>query len=385
MTPNYHSIVQDLVNLIHQHGWHDEFEKAIMNAKQWEVVDLDDINNLSDYLRFINEFVNWVPYEIDKGPQTGKAFYNKTCKFYFVLDQEPIKKYQNKVAPLDHAEKLTPLSNWIVRYANAMGSFMDTPESLTNESLESFRKCGVFNMDEYLEPRGGWKTFNQFFARSVKPGYRPIAAVSDPSVIVSAADSTFDGQWEIRKDSQVNVKGLYWKIEELLEGSPYKHKFANGLFMHAFLGPSDYHRQHAPVDGLVLEARVIPGQAYLQVVVDPPDPNEEGGRCRLKPHRHFDAPDDAGYQFAQARGLIVLDSPIGLVAVVPIGMCQISSVVLTAEEGMTLRKGEELSYFQFGGSDIILLFEAASNVSLIAQVGVHYKVGARIAQAFPVT
>jgi len=385
MTQNYHPIVKELVNLIHQNGWHDEFEKAIKNAKKWEVVDLDDIDNLNDYLRFINEFVNWVPFEIDKGPQTGKAFYDKTCKFYFVLDQEPIKKHQNKVAPLDHAAGLTPLSHWIVRYANAMGRFMDTPESLTSESLESFRKCAVFNMDEYVEPRGGWKTFNQFFARSVKPGYRPIAAVSDPSVIVSAADSTFDGQWEIRKDSHVNVKGLYWRIEELLEGSPYKHRFANGLFMHAFLGPSDYHRQHAPVDGRVLEARVIPGQAYLQVVVDPPDPKEVGGRCRLKPHRHFDAPDDAGYQFAQARGLIVLDSPIGLVAVVPIGMCQISSVVLTAEEGMTLRKGEELSYFQFGGSDIILLFEAASNVSIIAQVGVHYKVGARIAQAFPVT
>ena len=150
--------------------------------------------------------------------------------------------------------------------------------------------------------------------------------------------------------------------------------------MHAFLSPADYHRQHAPVGGKVLEARVIPGQVYLEVEAVPTG----NGEHRIKPKRTFDAPDTAGYQFAQARGLIILETPIGLVAVVPIGMCQVSSVILTAEVGVTVRKGEELSYFQFGGSDIILLFESASNVSITAQVGVHYKMGTRIAQAFPV-
>jgi phosphatidylserine decarboxylase len=75
---------------------------------------------------------------------------------------------------------------------------------------------------------------------------------------------------------------------------------------------------------------------------------------------------------------------IGLVAVLPIGMCQVSSVILTAEVGVTLRKGEEISYFQFGGSDIIVLFEARSNVSFIVQPGQHCRMGTRIAQADPV-
>jgi phosphatidylserine decarboxylase len=65
-------------------------------------------------------------------------------------------------------------------------------------------------------------------------------------------------------------------------------------------------------------------------------------------------------------------------------MAQVSSVIITAEVGVTLRKGEELSYFQFGGSDIIVLFESASNVSFTAQPNVHYKQGAKIAQAYPV-
>ena len=120
------------------------------------------------------------------------------------------------------------------------------------------------------------------------------------------------------------------------------------------------------------------------LVIAEPIPGHTSGRHRLKPVRDFDAPDNAGYQFAQARGLIVLDTPIGLVAVVPIGMCQVSSVILTAEVGVTLRKGEELSYFQFGGSDYIMLFESKSNVSFTAQPNVHYKMGTKIADAYPV-
>ena len=85
----------------------------------------------------------------------------------------------------------------------------------------------------------------------------------------------------------------------------------------------------------------------------------------------------------QNRGLVVLDSPIGLVAVLPMGMGQVSSVIMTAEEGKVLRKGEEISYFQFGGSDIVMVFEAACNVNFTARPGVHYKVGTKIGDAYP--
>ena len=377
---NLHTIVQDLVTLIEVNHWQADFETAIQNAQKAQVAELEGIYSLADFLQFINNFVTWLPVE----NETGTVFYSKACTFYFILDQEPIVRHQNRVRPYAQQPELTPLSRWIVKYAQQMGSFMDRPESLSEETLETFYRSPAYNMHEYVQPRGGWKTFNQFFARSIKPGYRPIAAIADPATITSPADSVFSGQWEIRADSGVTIKGLHWSVEELLAGSPYQHRFANGLFSHAFLSPTDYHRQHAPVDGVVLEARVIPGQAYLQVVAEPLDQQPEPASCRLVARRHLNAPDEAGYQFAQARGLVVLDSPIGLVAVLPIGMAMVSSVVLTAEPGVTLRKGEEISYFQFGGSDVVMLFEASSNVSITAQLGVHYKVGSRIAQAFPV-
>ena len=374
----FHPIVEVLIKMIETNNWKNSFEKAIKKANTKNVPLLDNVKTLEQYLNWINEFLYWVPTENSSGQNVN----DHLSAFYFIADQEPMLSLQNKVIPYDKALPLTPFSRWLVDYANAMGEFLDTPESLTKKSEQSFYDSPSYNMKEYTRPHGGWGTFNQIFARHFKPGFRPIAAISDQSVIVMPADSTFRGHWEIRKDSNVTVKNLNWKVSELLEGSPYKDRFENGLFMHSYLSPTDYHRQHAPVGGKVLEARVIHGQVYLEVEATPMD--DSSGRHTLAPKRSFDSFDTPGYQFAQTRGLIVLDTPIGLVAVLPIGMCQVSSVVITAEVGLTIRKGEELSYFQFGGSDIILLFESSSNVCFNAQHNVHYKMGAKIAQAYPV-
>ena len=121
---------------------------------------------------------------------------------------------------------------------------------------------------------------------------------------------------------------------------------------------------------------MLQGQAYLDVRV-------KTARVGGKKIHVLNALDGTGYQFVQTRGLIVVDSPIGLVACLPMGMAQVSSVVITAEVGKTLHKGEELGYFQFGGSDFVMVFERSSNVQLISQPNVHYNQGTWIGSAYP--
>ena len=194
--------------------------------------------------------------------------------------------------------------------------------------------------------------------------------------------------WPVSEDSIVTIKGIPWPITDLLKDSKYADQFAGGVFTHAFLNTYSYHRQHAPVDGKVVEAKVIQGQAYLETEVI----NDTNGKNVLQAVRRttgkselsfspktIDAPDTPGYQFLQTRGLVVIENEkVGLVAVLPIGMAQVSSVILTAEEGVTLRKGEEISYFQFGGSDCVVVFQAKANVSITAVAGTAYAMGKQI-------
>ncbi|RIA83558.1 phosphatidylserine decarboxylase-related protein [Glomus cerebriforme] len=380
----YQPIVQQLKNIIHKNNWKTNFDMAVSDAHKTGAIEMVNIRNLKEYYNFLNYLVLWVPTE----DETGTFVYRMLVTMYFVLDQETVKPFQSPVVPWYPSPPLTELSQWIVDFANDMGKFLNTSQSLTEKSLQTFYTAQNYNVDAYEVSEGGWlgHSYNEFFARKFLPGTRPIDGPSNPAVIVSAADSTFDGCWDIDDDSIVTFKGLPWSIKELLKDSKYANDFAGGKFMHAFLGPYDYHRQHAPVSGKVLEAKVIPGQAYLEVTVQQ-DPN---GKLRLKPIRRMrkmnagnvtelNAPNSPGYQFCQARGLIVIDSPIGKVAVLPIGMAQVSSVVLSTHENATVYKGEEISYFQFGGSDIVLVFQAQSKVNILANESKHYRVGEQIA------
>jgi phosphatidylserine decarboxylase precursor len=269
----------------------------------------------------------------------------------------------------------------MAKFAQVYGSYLATPESAA--CIESFRTSGIVDFDDYMLPPSGYQTFNQFFARHVKPGRRPVESLSDDSVLVSPADSTYIGSWDITENSeiaveeqQLDLKGLRWSIHQLLESSAYADRFGGGIFTHSYLSISDYHRWHTPVQGKVLEARVIQGQVYMDV-------RAKTQAADGKQEVLADIVDSTGFQFVQTRGLIVLDSPVGLVACLPVGMALVSSVVITAEVGAVLHKGEEMGYFQFGGSDFVMVFERSSHVQMLCQPNVHYNQGSRIGTASP--
>ena len=380
-TKNYSPVVQELIDMIAKNGWQDKFQKALDACHELNTIEYENIKTLDDYYDWLESCMHWIPVE----NKAGLAAYNHVTMFYFLLDQSPVKELQTPIIPSQLKGNVVPplseLSQWMKKFVIAFGAWLDTPESLDEEAVKSYYESPRYHMGDYEMPKGGWKTYNQFFARRKKPGHMPIAAINDDHVIVSPADSTNDGQWEIMADSKVDIKGLEWSIEELLEGSKYKDDFAGGIWIHQFLNTTDYHREHASVGGKVLEARVIQGVVYLGVHAEPIEGDPQG---RTTIQRHQVAEDEAGYQFLQTRGLVVIQSKIGKVAILPMGMAQVSSIVVTAEKGTTLRKGEEISYFQFGGSDIVVLFERASNVSITAMPGVHYKTGTRIGVAYPV-
>ncbi|KAM3435365.1 hypothetical protein MY4824_004946 [Beauveria thailandica] len=326
---NYSPVVQDLANAINGNdGWLGRFNGAILSAKAASPDDYKDIHEktaLPDFLSFIDDFLRWVP-NVNPDVKAMDDVMERLGKFYFVFDQEQVYKFQTPITPANAEGPLSWLSNWLVTYALELGNFMDTPESLTRASLRSFYNRPDYHMEDYIQPRGGWKSYNQFFARNVKPGARKIDDIGNDSIIISPADSCFDGAWPVDDNGNVTLKEVPWNINSLLQHSQYRDEFKGGIFMHAFLSSNDYHRQHAPVAGTVVEAKNIAGQVYLEVKakdgkITPVRPLPRRGENKV------DVMDNEGYQWCQMRGLVVLESRIGYVAVLPIGMAQISEAV----------------------------------------------------------
>lgn len=372
-----HAIVDKLANLVAVHGWSQPFQKALDAVADQRIAALASIRTLDDYLAFIDAMVRWAPRESGD----SRLVHDKLVEFYFVLDQPSLKALQSPIVPGGSREPLTPLSSWIVEFAQAWGRYLDEPESAAH--VDSFRTNPAFHWDDYMPPPSSYRTFNQFFARHVKPGRRPVAGMCDASVVVSPVDACFIGQWPIASDSTIEVaaqsveaKGLRWSIQELLRDSEHAERFAGGIFTHSALRTFDYHRFHSPVGGTVREARIVQGQAYLDV-----DVIESTARSGSEARRVLHAVEGTGYQFLQTRGLVVIESAIGLVACLPVGMAQVSSVVLTAEVGAVLRKGEEMGYFQFGGSDFVMVFEQRSGVRIGCVAEAHFLQGEEVARA----
>ncbi|MEO0438417.1 MAG: phosphatidylserine decarboxylase [Pseudomonadota bacterium] len=335
----YHPVVDDLVLRLDDRP---QLKQLLSDAI--DVADVDGVDSLEAFYSYTSELMGWVPVE--------REVVSRLLPLFYIANQ----------ASDDGLNKDDEFSKWLKDAVDAYGDFLDSPESAAG--IESFASMPNYNLDDYFVSPSGWLTFNQFFAREMRPGKRPIAAPRDDRVIVSPADAVFMGSWPVNTDSTITVKGVNWAISDLLDGSPYQDAFKGGIYTHSFLYIDDYHRYHVPVGGTVKEIRNISGKVYMDVGVD------DDGR--------FTVVDGETYQFNQERGLVIIDSPeVGLVAVLPIGMSYVSSVNLTPEQGATLQKGDEFGFFLFGGSDVVMLFQD-HGIKLDAQVGTKYLQGQRL-------
>ncbi|KAF9641059.1 putative phosphatidylserine decarboxylase protein [Lasiodiplodia theobromae] len=366
-------------------------KEAIDSAKKKlpGVMDKVPIRNEGDFLKFANDLLTWVPHENFE----AKNVYDVLGLFYLILDQPPLIDLQTAVRPDQLGQDLTWLSSWLVVYAQLVGLHMDTPASLTPASLKTFADSPLYSFGEALVPDRGFRTFNEFFSRRLKPGMRPIAAPLDDTVIVYPADCTYTNEvgnpnaFPVQDGGVVDVKGVKWTIGGLLRGSRYAGAFDGGVWMHALINTFNYHRQHAPVGGTVLEATNIQGAVYTEVDAkgggDPTSPNNSKGQGQ-----ELEIIDPPGFQFLQTRGLVVIDNPVvGLVAVLPIGMAQVSAVRLSVRKGDVLCKGDEISSFAFGGSDIVCVFQRRAGLSVDdlfpSPEGTYSRYGTMLARARP--
>lgn len=325
------------------------------------------VQKLSDYYDFIDRASELLPQDVLKGPSHSARdqMLQGICYFYFLVDQ-PLPELRGKGLFKNTIQYYPPFSSWLRDFAKTWGAFLDTKESWNKEIYQQIYKDPKFGLQKgWYESPSKWKTFNQFFARYLKsPDMRPVALPNDPAVVVSPADSVPQGVWPIDKDSNIQVEGglkvkfaNYYSIKDLLgEKSHYKDVFVNGVLTHTFLNVNDYHRYHFAVGGTIKEKKIISENVALEVTWNP----EQGKYVPI---------DSAGWQFSQTRGYVIVETGrYGLVALIPMGMAQVSSVNFEddVQVGTTHKKGDRLGNFLFGGSDFIMLFQKKAGFKITA-------------------
>jgi len=206
------------------------------------------------------------------------------------------------------------------------------------------------------KPHYGFASWHDFFIRRFKAGVRRIAAPHDPSIIASACEAK-----PYHLQDNVLLRDDFW-----LKGQPYSlidiftaartdiaERFAAGTVYQAFLSAYNYHRWHAPVSGNVVDAYLVPGTYYS----DTPSAGFDTG-----------GPDKSqGYITAVAtRAVLVIDTGViglGLVACIFVGMGEVSSCIISIRRGDKISKGQEIGYFQFGGSTHCLIFQSSAHIT----------------------
>lgn len=197
-----------------------------------------------------------------------------------------------------------------------------------------------------LLPLNEFKSFNEFFYRALKPGSRPCSAPDNPRIVVSPADCRSVVFNRVETATKVWIKGREFSIKRLL-GDAYPEdvgRYENGGALGIFrLAPQDYHRFHIPVDGVMGEPKTIEGEYYT-----------------VNPMAIRSALDVYG---ENVRILVPIDSPhFGRVMIICVGAMMVGSTVITRRGGEEVRRGEELGYFKFGGSTLVMLFEPGKMV-----------------------
>ena len=336
-------------------SWHDEsktnfatqFERAIVGVKPRPIDIKDEVwfnwtaANITTLQTFFRDWYNWNPHVSDGleriqqfswlyyQNEDGRKFVTEPpglniTKYFVVLNA---KKY-------DDPASVTLVKEWI--------------EEMGEEGMKDFKHVAA---EEY-------KSFNDFFIRELKDLSRNVSSPSDDSLVVSPADAVvnmLDNELDI--DRPLNIKTRKLSPRQLLNDSPLAESFKGGTALSCILMPDVYHRYHSPVTGKVVESKEEVAGSFFGI--DNFHKLVNGcnvGNCYYySVFEHF----HRGY-------LIIETRKFGHVAMVPVGLNTINSIVFKADfksvtssdEPVNITKGDEVGLFKYGGSLIILLFEA---------------------------
>ena len=176
-----------------------------------------------------------------------------------------------------------------------------------------------------------FRSLQQFFRRSLRPGARPIA----PAPLVWPCDGRIVTTGRVERGRVLQVKGRDYSLADLLGDAQLAAELEGGSQATIYLAPGDYHRVHSPFAATVEAVRPIRGTLFP---VNPP-----AVRCidNLFPRN--------------SRHVFVCRLPGGRrAAVVMVGAYNVGGTLVTRDAG-SVAAGDEIGRFGFGSTVVALV------------------------------
>lgn len=229
--------------------------------------------------------------------------------------------------------------------------------SLTTHLIKLFIKQYKVDMSEAIHSEAeDYSSFNAFFTRELKPGVRTI--VEGESEVAYPVDGTISQLGDIDFDTIFQAKGHNYSLTTLLGGkAEIAAPFKNGKFATIYLSPSDYHRIHMPMEGVLTDMLYIPGELFS-----------------VNPLTTENVP---GLFARNERVVSIFETPKGKMALVLVGATIVASIETkwagtvtppagknvqhwqyptSGDNAVSIAKGEEMGLFKLG-STVVACFE----------------------------
>jgi len=212
--------------------------------------------------------------------------------------------------------------------SKAGSRFLDS--GLSAFCISPFIEKSNIVMEEYEEE--DYESFNQFFTRRIKAGRREFAEA--PSLLCAPCDSRLSVH-RINKDGTFYIKNTVYTMDSLVRSKRLAKAYLGGTLCVFRLTVSDYHH-------------------YCYI-----DDGEKTKNYRIPGVYHTVAPlaDEACPVYTEnTREFSVLKSKnFGNVLMMEVGAMLVGKIV-NHHQKLSVRRGMEKGFFEFGGSTVILAF-----------------------------
>ena len=210
-------------------------------------------------------------------------------------------------------------------------------KAASTKKIKKFVEQLKIDMSESEKQISEFTSFNDFFYRKLKPNARPIE-----NGFVSPGDGKILAFENISDVQNFFIKGRKFTLTRFLKNIELARKYQNASLIILRLAPNDYHRFHFPYGGIPSEVTKIKGSYFS---VSPYALRKNFGKVFCENKREY---------------CTLQTEDKGSILIAPVGATMVGSIIETYTSNEKVTKGDEMGYFAFGGSTIVLLVDKSA-------------------------